>query len=98
MVHVYTATGAVGAFSVIVRSLPIVMGPRSCLMVAATVIHATDGMLARLARVKEHARLDGARLDDIVDYLTFVFCRLLLSIRAGVFLPAGAPSRPPRCC
>ena len=45
-----------------------------CLMVA-TLIDAVDGVLAR-ARVKERApRFDGARLDDIVDYLTFVFCR-----------------------
>ena len=45
-------------------------------------------MLARLARVKEATpRFDGARLDDIVDYLTFVFVPVLLLYRAGE-LPA----------
>ncbi|HSL21951.1 MAG TPA: hypothetical protein VK886_10480 [Vicinamibacterales bacterium] len=43
-------------------------------MLAATVVDSTDGLLARLADVRTYAAsLDGARLDDIVDYLTFVF-------------------------
>ena len=57
-------------------------------------------MLARLARVKEATPgFDGARLDDIVDYLTFVFVPALLLYQAGL-LPAGwggASSRR-RCC
>jgi len=53
-------------------------------MVAATVIDATDGVLARLVRVKEATpHFDGARLDDIVDYLTFVFVPVLLLYHAG---------------
>lgn len=59
------------------------------LMVAATVIDATDGALARLARVKEATPLfDGARLDDIVDYLTYAFIPALLLVHAGL-LPSG---------
>jgi phosphatidylcholine synthase len=59
------------------------------LMVLATVIDATDGVLARLARVKDATpRFDGARLDDIVDYLTFVFVPALLLFQAGL-LPSG---------
>jgi phosphatidylcholine synthase len=55
------------------------------LMVAATVIDGTDGMLARLVRVKELTpTFDGARLDDIVDYLTFVFVPALLAFQAGL--------------
>lgn len=54
------------------------------LMAAATAIDASDGVLARLARVKEVTPgFDGARLDDIVDYLTFVFVPILLLFRAG---------------
>src|SRR5262249_16409746 len=53
-------------------------------MVAATIIDATDGSLARLARVKEVVpNIDGARLDDLVDYLTFVFLPALLLYQAG---------------
>lgn len=58
------------------------------LMVAATAIDATDGLFARWADVKRLTpNFDGARLDDIVDYLTFVFVPALLLYRAGV-LPA----------
>jgi phosphatidylcholine synthase len=43
-------------------------------MFAATVVDATDGAFARWAQVRVHAPgIDGAKLDDIVDYLTFVF-------------------------
>ena len=53
-------------------------------MVVATTIDATDGLLARMARVKEATPgFDGARLDDIVDYLTFVFVPILLLFHAG---------------
>jgi len=59
------------------------------LMVVATIIDATDGALARLARVKEATPLfDGARLDDIVDYLTYAFIPALLLVHAGL-LPSG---------
>jgi phosphatidylcholine synthase len=59
------------------------------LMVLATAIDATDGFLARLARVKQTTpNFDGARLDDIVDYLTFVFVPALLLFQAGL-LPGG---------
>src|SRR4026208_1884877 len=61
------------------------------LMLAATVIDGTDGVLARWARAKEFTPgIDGARLDDIVDYLTFVFVPALLLYRAGVLPPAWA--------
>jgi phosphatidylcholine synthase len=48
-------------------------------LVAATLIDATDGALARLADVARTApRIDGARLDDIVDYVTYVLVPGLL--------------------
>ena len=56
----------------------------------ATFVDATDGVLARLARVKERVpEFDGARLDDIVDYLTYVFAPVLLLYHAGS-LPPGS--------
>jgi len=43
-------------------------------LVAATAVDAVDGWFARAARVKDTVpHVDGARLDDIVDYLTYVF-------------------------
>lgn len=58
-------------------------------MVLATIVDGTDGVLARLASVRAHTPgFDGARLDDIVDYLTFVFVPILLLYHAG-HLPPG---------
>lgn len=84
LVHAYTALGAVLAF----------IGVRAVLrnderlaflaMFAATIVDSTDGVLARLIRVKEvMPDIDGARIDDIVDYLTFVFLPMLLIERTG---------------
>lgn len=59
------------------------------LMGLALVLDATDGTLARAARVNELVpRVDGARLDDIVDYLNYVFVPCFLLLWAGL-LPAG---------
>jgi phosphatidylcholine synthase len=88
-VHIYTACGALLAFAGVLA----VFGGRYrdafLLMVAATLVDATDGLFARIARVKEFTPgFDGARLDDIVDYLTFTFLPILLLYHAGD-LPAG---------
>ena len=89
MVHAYTASGAVVAFAAAMAVFDARYRLAFLLMVAATVIDATDGLLARLVRVKEVTPdFDGARLDDIVDYLTFVFVPILLLHRAGD-LPAA---------
>jgi phosphatidylcholine synthase len=83
-VHAYTALGAVAAFAATVAVLDTRYRAAFVLMVVATAIDATDGVLARLARVKDVLPgIDGARLDDIVDYLTFVFVPVLLLYRAG---------------
>ena len=83
-VHAYTASGAVLAF----LGTTAVFGHRYraafLAMIAATFVDATDGVLARMARVKERTpQFDGARLDDIVDYLTFVFLPILLLYQSG---------------
>ena len=88
-VHGYTALGAVAAFAMTVAIIGGDYRLAFILMVVATVIDGTDGVLARLARVKEMTPdLDGARLDDIVDYLTFVFVPALLLFHADL-LPDG---------
>jgi len=83
-VHAYTASGAIAAFAATVAIVRGNYRAAFLLMVVATTIDATDGILARLARVKEATPgFDGARLDDIVDYLTFVFVPILLLFHAG---------------
>lgn len=60
------------------------------LMALATFIDATDGFLARKARVKEVLpQFDGRRLDDIVDFLNYTFLPLLLLFEANL-LPGAA--------
>ncbi len=90
-VHGYTALGAVAAFAMTAAVFREQYRAAFLLMVAATVIDGTDGVLARWARVKEFTPgIDGARLDDIVDYLTFVFIPALLLYRAGLLPTAWA--------
>jgi phosphatidylcholine synthase len=89
LVHLYTACGALAAFF---GALAVFAGdfPQALLwMCGATFVDATDGWLARAARVKERLPgFDGARLDDIVDYLTFVFLPVLFMHASGA-LPVG---------
>src|SRR5262245_27944638 len=91
-VHFYTALGLVAAAGMAVL---IVKGGEGSfrwafpLMVAATLIDATDGTLARRIRIKEVLPgFDGRRLDDLVDFLTYTCLPLLLIWRARI-LPAG---------
>jgi phosphatidylcholine synthase len=88
-VHFYTGSGAVLAFAGTLSVLHADYRQAFLWMAAATFIDATDGILARLARVKETLpTFDGARLDDIVDYLTYVFLPILLLYHAG-YLPSA---------
>ena len=87
--HLYTATGAVIALLATAMTFAHNFRAAFLYLVAATIVDATDGALARLARVKEATpAFDGGRLDDIVDYLTFVFVPGLLLFQAGL-LPSG---------
>jgi phosphatidylcholine synthase len=89
LVHLYTASGALAAFFGTLAVFDGRYRDSFLYMIAATFIDATDGLFARTARVKEVLPgFDGARLDDIVDYLTFVFLPVLLLYHAGR-LPVG---------
>ena len=85
LVHLYTASGAVLAF---VSLLLIKQGEYQqafWLMYLAVVIDASDGTLARLARVKEMIPgFDGARLEDIIDYLNYVLVPCFFLVRADL--------------
>ncbi|MDH4063024.1 MAG: CDP-diacylglycerol O-phosphatidyltransferase [Acidobacteriota bacterium] len=89
LAHLYTALGAVLA---LYATLAIVEGAfrdAFLALAAATFVDTTDGWLARALRVKERLPgFDGGRLDDIVDYLTYVFVPALLMLEAGL-LPVG---------
>jgi len=59
-------------------------------MLLACLVDATDGTLARKLRVKQVLpRFDGAKLDDIIDFLTFTALPLMLIWHAGLLPAAG---------
>jgi phosphatidylcholine synthase len=89
LVHFYTASGALAAFFGTLAVVDNRFRDAFLWMAFATLVDATDGVFARLAHVKRVLPgFDGARLDDIVDYLTFVFLPALLLQQSGV-LPDG---------
>ncbi len=90
LVHAFTATGAVLAYLAVEATIGGDTRAAFVLLAVATLVDAVDGALARLARVKERTpEFNGARLDDIVDYLTFVFVPVFI-LRHDGLLPVGA--------
>ncbi len=90
LVHLYTASGAVLALLALEAGMGGRVRAAFLLLTLAVAVDATDGMLARAARVKERAaRFDGARMDDIVDYLTFVFVPVVLAYIWGLLPGRG---------
>ena len=87
--HLYTASGSVLALFIVVAAVQHKPVTALWIGLVALVIDGTDGMLARRLRVKETIPwFDGARLDDIVDYLTYVFAPVVL-LWANNRLPDG---------
>jgi len=88
-VHLYTASGAVLAFLIVLAAIRGNLLQALWLGLIALLIDGTDGWLARRVHVSQVLPwFDGRRLDDIVDYLTYVFAPMLL-LWAGGYLPAG---------
>ena len=88
-VHLYTALGAV--FGVLAIHYAAVGDYRaSFIAMAVTIaIDSSDGTLARYFNVKKLVpSFDGALLDNIVDYLTYVVAPVFLMIRAGLVIGA----------
>jgi len=78
-VHLYTASGSVLALLIVIAAFDGHVVTALWLGLATLWIDGTDGMLARHFRVKETIPwFDGARMDDIVDYLTYVFAPIVL--------------------
>lgn len=88
-VHALTASGAVMGLAALEATVQGDYRAAFLWMIGATAVDGVDGWLARLARVGDHAPgLDGKRLDDIVDYLTYVVAPAFLALRAGLLPPA----------
>jgi phosphatidylcholine synthase len=93
-VHLLTASGVVCAFLATAEVCAPAPRPRVVFLWLAlqVLIDAVDGPLVRAWHVKRVVpNIDGRRIDDIVDYLTYTFIPLLLIWRMGwVPQPAGA--------
>ncbi|HYP44792.1 MAG TPA: CDP-alcohol phosphatidyltransferase family protein [Propionibacteriaceae bacterium] len=88
--HTYTASGTVLALLAVTAAIDGNAVRALWILLAALVIDGTDGMMARRLRIKETIpHFDGARLDDIVDYITYAFAPMVL-LWTGGYLPEGA--------
>lgn len=94
-VHLYTALGlalAGAAAVLVVRGDAGSIRWAFLLMLAATVVDASDGTLARAVDVRRVLPgFDGRRMDDIIDFHTYTSLPLLLVWRSGVLRPEQAP-------
>ncbi|HEX9445617.1 MAG TPA: CDP-diacylglycerol O-phosphatidyltransferase [Candidatus Binatia bacterium] len=89
LVHLYSASGTVLAFFSVLLVQRGDFKSAFWLNALAVAIDASDGTLARAARVKERIPwFDGARLEDIIDYLNYVLVPSLILVYADL-LPRG---------
>jgi phosphatidylcholine synthase len=79
LVHLYTASGAVLGFLAAADVTQSDYRGAFMWLTAAVVVDATDGFLARAARVQERLPwFQGDLLDNIIDYVTYVFVPALI--------------------
>ena len=94
LVHLYTASGAALSAWAILAALAGDYRLAWFLLAVSIAIDSTDGFLARRFRVKAILPgFDGRRLDDIVDYLCWVFVPVVILVALGS-LPAWAAAAP----
>ena len=83
--HAYTASGAVLALLATHAATTLNVRAAFLWLFAAVLVDSTDGWLARAVRVHERLpTFSGQKLDDIVDYLTFVFVPAFIMWQAGI--------------
>jgi phosphatidylcholine synthase len=89
-VHLLTASGAVAGMLAAVAIMEQRWIPCFAWLMVATAIDSFDGRLARLFRVKDVLpRFDGALLDNLVDYFTYVIVPALFIYMYPGMLPEG---------
>ena len=94
-VHVLTASGAAVGLAALLETAR--GQPRAALlwMLVALVIDSVDGTLARRADVERALpRIDGRRLDDIVDYLNYVIVPVFFLAWTGRIEPLALAAAP----
>lgn len=93
LAHLYTASGAVTALAAVLALEAGDLRATFLWLALAIFIDATDGALARALHVRTRLPwLDGGTLDNLVDYVTYVFVPALIVVKAGLVPPAlGVP-------
>jgi|LWDU01.1.fsa_nt_gi phosphatidylcholine synthase len=90
-VHALTASGAMWGLLAVLCVARSELREALAFMIVAIAVDAFDGMLARWVRVKEAMpRFDGALLDNLVDYLNYVFVPAVFLHEAHVLPPSLA--------
>ena len=88
-VHGYTAFGAVLGFVALAAAFRGDYATTFSMRAAAFVVDASDGTLARKAKVKQVVPwIDGGLLDNIIDYLNYAVVPVAVMIQPGI-LPPG---------
>lgn len=85
LVHLYTSLGNIAAFLALIAITE--RRPRDAfiLLAVAILIDATDGALARAWNISRWTpTFDGRKLDDITDYLTYVFIPMFFAYEFGL--------------
>src|SRR5512142_318641 len=89
-VHLFTATGAVWGFLTLLAVFEQRWRAAILWIILAMFVDGFDGMLARWFHVKQYAhRVDGALLDNFIDYLNYVVVAALILVKAPKLLPIG---------
>ncbi len=89
-VHAYTASGTVAGFLVLQAAFDKQAGRAFLWMLIAVLIDATDGALARAVHIKQVLPwFDGSKLDDIVDYFTFVIAPVVFLFQMQLLPSTG---------
>jgi phosphatidylcholine synthase len=87
--HLYTASGALLCFLATIALFERDYRAAFLWLYLQVAVDATDGIVARALRVGERTpAFDGAKLDDMVDYLSYVFVPALIVWLAGL-VPDG---------
>jgi phosphatidylcholine synthase len=83
--HAFTATGAAFALLALLAAADGRFSTMFVWLVVAFVVDGIDGPMARRYDVTEHAPIiDGALLDLVIDYLTYVFVPVFALLSAGL--------------
>jgi len=89
LAHPYTASSAVIALLATIAVFEYRFRAAFLWLALAIIVDSSDGVLARAVRVKQRLPwFNGAKLDDIVDYLTYVFVPALCVWRS-LLVPAS---------